>query len=91
MINFFDQDTFMSTRNKTIIDFMYSTGCRVSELCNVKISDLDFDDDYVQLTGKGSKQRIVPIGTKLKINLLAYLQSRINKVQENKSEVRKSI
>lgn len=83
MINFFDQDTFMSTRNKTIIDFMYSTGCRVSELCNVKISDLDFDDDYVQLIGKGSKQRIVPIGTKLKINLLAYLQSRINKDHKN--------
>ncbi|MDB4823350.1 tyrosine-type recombinase/integrase [Acidimicrobiia bacterium] len=83
MINFFDQDTFMSTRNKTVIDFMYSTGCRVSELCNVKISDLDFDDDYVQLTGKGSKQRIVPIGTKLKINLLAYLQLRINKDHKN--------
>ena len=29
---------------------MYSTGCRVSELCNVKIADIDFDEDYIQLT-----------------------------------------
>ena len=50
---------------------MYSTGCRVSELCNVKIADIDFDEDYIQLTGKGSKQRIVPIGSKLKTNLLS--------------------
>ena len=75
----------LSSRNRTIIDFMYSTGCRVSELCNVKISDLDFDDDYVQLTGKGSKQRIVPIGSKLKENLLLYLDTRNLKDPKNLS------
>ena len=37
MINFYDKQNFINKRNKTIIDFMYSTGCRVSELCNVKI------------------------------------------------------
>ena len=58
---------------------MYSTGCRVSELCNVKIADIDFDEDYIQLTGKGSKQRIVPIGSKLKINLLSYLDLKVVK------------
>lgn len=77
MINFHDKETFISTRNKTIIDFMYSTSCRVSELCDVKISDIDFDDDYIQLTGKGSKQRIVPIGSKLKLNLLTYLDFKL--------------
>ena len=79
MINFYDKENFINKRNKTIIDFMYSTGCRVSELCNVKISDIDFDEDFIQLTGKGSKQRIVPIGSKLKINLLSYLDSKILK------------
>jgi len=58
---------------------MYSTGCRVSELCNVKIADIDFDEDYIQLTGKGSKQRIVPIGSKLKTNLLSYLDLKLIK------------
>jgi Site-specific recombinase XerD len=58
---------------------MYSTGCRVSELCNVKIADIDFDEDYIQLTGKGSKQRIVPIGSKLKTNLLSYLDFKLIK------------
>ena len=83
MINYFKLDSFLSSRNRTIIDFMYSTGCRVSELCNVKISDLDFDDDYVQLTGKGSKQRIVPIGSKLKENLVLYLDTRNLKDPKN--------
>ena len=85
MINYFKLDSFLSSRNRTIIDFMYSTGCRVSELCNVKISDLDFDADYVQLTGKGSKQRIVPIGSKLKENLVLYLDTRNLKDPKNLS------
>lgn len=85
MINYFKLDSFLSSRNRTIIDFMYSTGCRVSELCNVKISDLDFDDDYVQLTGKGAKQRIVPIGSKLKENLVLYLDTRNLKDPKNLS------
>ena len=85
MINYFKLDSFLSSRNRTIIDFMYSTGCRVSELSNVKISDLDFDDDYVQLTGKGSKQRIVPIGSKLKENLVLYLDTRNLKDPKNLS------
>ncbi|MBT3873692.1 MAG: tyrosine-type recombinase/integrase [Actinobacteria bacterium] len=79
LINFHDKETFISKRNKAIIDFMYSTGCRVSELCNVKIADIDFDEDYIQLTGKGSKQRIVPIGSKLKTNLLSYLDLKLIK------------
>jgi len=79
LINFHDKETFISKRNKAIIDFMYSTGCRVSELCDVKIADIDFDEDYIQLTGKGSKQRIVPIGSKLKTNLLSYLDLKLIK------------
>ena len=83
MINYYSLKTFMSERNKTIIDFMYSTGCRVSELCDVKISDIDFEEDYIQLTGKGSKQRIVPIGAKLKKNLLSYINVRNKKDNTN--------
>ena len=76
LIKTYDHSNYMNSRNLTLIDFMYSTACRVSELCNVRVSDLDFEDDFVKLFGKGSKQRIVPIGSQLKINLLDYLKFR---------------
>ena len=76
LIDIYDHSNYMNSRNLTLIDFMYSTACRVSELCDVKVSDLDFEEDFVKLFGKGSKQRIVPIGTELKINLSKYLKFR---------------
>ena len=76
LINIYDHTNYMNSRNLTLIDFMYSTACRVSELCDVRVSDLDFEEDFVKLFGKGSKQRIVPIGSELKINLLKYLKFR---------------
>ena len=76
LINIYDHTNHMNSRNLTLIDFMYSTACRVSELCDVRVSDLDFEEDFVKLFGKGSKQRIVPIGSELKINLSKYLKFR---------------
>ena len=85
MINAYKHDDFLNSRNKTIIDVLYSTGCRVSELCNINLSDLDLVDNSLKLKGKGSKQRIVPIGSELKLNLLKYLKIRENFVN-NKGE-----
>ena len=76
LINVYDHTNYMNSRNLTLIDFMYSTACRVSELCDVRVSDIDFEEDFVKLFGKGSKQRIVPIGSELKINLSKYLKFR---------------
>ena len=76
LIDIYDHTNYMNSRNLTLIDFMYSTACRVSELCDVRVSDLDFEEDFVKLFGKGSKQRIVPIGSELKINLSKYLKFR---------------
>ena len=76
LLNIYDHKNYMNSRNLTLIDFMYSTACRVSELCDVRVSDLDFEEDFVKLFGKGSKQRIVPIGSELKINLSKYLKFR---------------
>ena len=84
LIEFYDHDLFISSRNKTIIDFMYSTGCRVSELVNVDQSDIDMEDAFVRLEGKGSKQRIVPLGSKVLINLESYLALR-NRDKKNKN------
>ena len=76
MINFYNHETFLDSRNRTVIDVLYSTGCRVSELCDINLSDIDLDEKYLKLKGKGSKQRIVPIGSMLYKNLMQYLNVR---------------
>ena len=48
-------------RNRAMIETLYGCGLRVSELINLKISDLFFDEDFIKVTGKGNKQRFVPI------------------------------
>ena len=50
-------------RDKAILETFYSSGLRVSELINLKINDLHFDDEVIRVLGKGSKERIVPIGS----------------------------
>lgn len=55
-------DTPFDYRNKAMLELMYSSGLRVSELINLELSDIDLNNDYVRCFGKGSKERIVPIG-----------------------------
>lgn len=50
-------------RNKAMLETLYSSGLRVSELVNLKISNLFFDIGFIKITGKGDKQRLVPIGS----------------------------
>ena len=76
MINFYNHDSFLNSRNRTILDFLYSTGSRVSEVINVNLSDIDTKDSFVRLEGKGSKQRIVPLGSLLIDNLIDYMNIR---------------
>jgi integrase/recombinase XerD len=85
MINFYNHETYLESRNRTVIDVLYSTGCRVSELCDINLSDIDLDEKYLKLKGKGSKQRIVPIGSMLYKNLLQYLIVR-NTFLQNRGE-----
>ena len=49
-------------RNKAMLELMYSSGLRVSELINLELSDIDLNNNYVRCFGKGSKERIVPVG-----------------------------
>ena len=52
----------LGERNRAIIEMLYSCGLRVSELIELKLSDLYFDEGFIKVTGKGNKQRFVPIG-----------------------------
>lgn len=59
-------------RDKAIIEMLYSCGLRVSELCNLKISDLYLEEGYLRVHGKGRKERLVPIGQKAIRDLRAW-------------------
>ncbi|MBW6498304.1 MAG: site-specific tyrosine recombinase XerD [Bacteroidales bacterium] len=60
-------------RNKAIIETLYGSGLRVSELINLKISDINFKEDFLMVTGKGNKQRLVPIGSEALKHIRLYL------------------
>ena len=51
-------------RNRAMLETLYSCGLRVSELCNLRLSDLYFDEGFIRVTGKGDKQRLVPISAR---------------------------
>lgn len=62
MITAIDLSSNEGERNRAIIETIYGCGLRVSELVTLKISDLFFDEGFIKITGKGNKQRFVPIG-----------------------------
>ena len=61
MIENIDQTKNEAERNIAIIETLYGCGIRVSELINLKLSDLFFKEDFIKVTGKGNKQRLVPV------------------------------
>lgn len=64
-------------RNRAILETLYSCGLRVSELCNLKLSDLYLKEGFIRVEGKGSKQRLVPISPKAIKEINYWLEERI--------------
>ena len=62
-----------SYRDKAMLETMYATGLRVSELVNLKINDIDFDSCLIKTLGKGSKERVIPVGDYAILFILKYL------------------
>lgn len=60
-------------RNKTMLEFLYGCGLRVSEMTNLKISDVRFNDGFISVIGKGNKQRLVPAGEGALRQLQVYI------------------
>src|SRR5690554_5307214 len=71
-----DLSTAEGTRNYAIIETLYSCGLRVSELTNLRFSDLFFDEGFIRVQGKGSKQRLVPISETAILKINNYLLHR---------------
>jgi integrase/recombinase XerD len=74
MMQTLDQSTPEGVRNKAIIEVMYSSGLRVSELISLKISDCLFNEGFLRVVGKGSKMRLVPLGQEAQKFMLIYLK-----------------
>lgn len=62
-------------RDKALLEFMYATGCRVSEAVGTNLDDIDLEEKVVRLMGKGSKQRLVPLGSYARNSVVVYLNA----------------
>lgn len=70
------EDSFVSERDRAILELFYGSGIRISELCGLNLQDLDLKEGLVKVRGKGHKERIVPIGHKSKEAIKKYLAMR---------------
>ncbi len=78
-------DTFIALRDKTVFEFLYATGLRISELTNLKREDVDLREGLVRVLGKGKKERIVPFHDQAGRILKTYLdavQTRFKTIKE---------
>lgn len=73
----FEPDTLEGIRNRAIVEILYSCGLRVSELVELRLSDLFFKEGYIRVVGKGNKQRLVPVGEYAISAVEAYLPGRL--------------
>ena len=76
LIESIDRSTKEGQRNRAILETLYSCGLRVSELCNLKLSDLYLNENFIKVEGKGSKQRLVPISPRAVKEINLYFPDR---------------
>jgi len=83
IIETFDQTNPLGARNAALLELLYGSGLRISEALNLSSRDLDFDQKLVKVTGKGNKQRIVPLGDVAVSVIKNYLHLRSGLNQKN--------
>lgn len=74
MLSLLDQDEPLIMRNKAIIELLYGSGLRVSELINLRLGDLHINRRFINIIGKGNKERIIPLGDESAFALKNYLE-----------------
>ena len=85
LVRTFDITTAKGSRDSAIVEVLYSTGLRVTELVSLTISDLFFGEGYIRIVGKGDKQRIVPIGAVARDKIQLYMELRRPKVPSERT------
>ena len=76
LLNSPNSNRIIERRDKAMIEILYATGMRISELVNLKLTDIDFNRSVLKVFGKGSKERLVPYGEKAAEALNIYLRDR---------------
>ena len=84
LIESYDVNDNFGQRNRTIIEVLYGTGIRVSELINLKLSNIFFKENIMKITGKGNKERFVPIGNIASSEIKVYLKIRNKNIIDSK-------
>lgn len=79
-----DLSTIEGERNRAMLETLYGCGLRVSELVLLKISDLFFDEGFIKITGKGNKQRFVPVGNLTQKYIKIYKETKRNQLNIQK-------
>lgn len=77
---------YLGQRNQAILELFYATGIRVSELINLKIDDINMENQMLKCLGKGSKERIIPFGSKAYQSLSFYLEKVRTKLAKDPKE-----
>ena len=86
IFNSIDLSTKEGHRNRAIAEILYGCGLRVSELVNLKISNLFRDEDFIEVVGKGDKERLIPIGETAKKMIKLYIDGERKKIKAKKGE-----
>lgn len=86
LISAVDRTAREGQRNRAMLETMYSCGLRVSELCGLKMEDLFFDEEFIRVTGKGSKQRLVPVSKRAIHEIRLYFDDRCHIVTKPGAE-----
>ncbi|MBV6478971.1 MAG: Tyrosine recombinase XerD [Ignavibacteria bacterium] len=81
-----DSDNKLGLRDKALLETMYASGLRVSEVINLEISNVFFNDGFVRIFGKGSKERIVPIGKTALKYVTRYVKESRNQLKSKNSQ-----
>ena len=86
-LNILPASTYIQLRDRAMFEMLYSCGMRVSEIINLKLPDIDMDENLLRFIGKGNKERLIPLGLSAKDCLLKYLSaSRPHMEKEKKTE-----
>ena len=85
LLNLPDQSNIFGVRNRAILELLYSSGLRISELADLQLNDIDLKRGLVRVKGKGNKERIIPVGKSAIEAIESYLPVRDNLKQEYSS------
>ena len=74
LLDSIDTMKFLGKRDRAILELFYASGLRLSEVCGARLENLDIEDGFIRVTGKGNKTRIVPVGLQARNSIERYVK-----------------